>query len=79
MAWLLIGLIRAYRIVLSPVLGNCCRFYPSCSSFAIEAIETQGCFRGIAIGMWRVVRCNPFHPGGADPVPPCPLRDGSRL
>ena len=61
--------IRAYRALISPLLGPRCRFAPSCSAYAVEAIET----RGIAVGLWlalrRLARCHPLHPGGYDPVP----------
>lgn len=66
---LLIGLIRLYRLAISPLLGPCCRFYPSCSAYAEEAIERHGVFAGLLLGARRVLRCHPFHPGGYDPVP----------
>lgn len=69
MGRLLVLLIRAYQAVLSPLIGPCCRFYPSCSRYCIEAVETHGAVRGLWLGLRRVVRCHPFHPGGADPVP----------
>jgi putative membrane protein insertion efficiency factor len=65
-------LIRAYQLFLSPFLGNHCRFYPSCSQYAIEAIELHGTLRGIWLGTRRLLRCHPWHPGGVDPVPPAP-------
>ena len=74
MRWLIIQLIRGYRLLLSPWLGNHCRFYPSCSSYAIPAIERHGALRGSALGISRLLRCHPWHPGGLDPVPekePC--------
>lgn len=64
------GLIRIYQFVLSPVLGNNCRFHPSCSSYAIEAIDAHGVIRGSWIAMRRLAKCHPWHPGGVDPVPP---------
>ncbi|MER2558014.1 MAG: membrane protein insertion efficiency factor YidD [Candidatus Competibacter denitrificans] len=66
---LLIALIRVYQIVLSPLLGNHCRFYPSCSQYAREAIESHGVARGVGLAIRRVLRCHPWHPGGVDPVP----------
>jgi hypothetical protein len=69
MKWLLILLIRAYKVVLSPLLGDCCRFHPSCSSYCIEAIEKHGCLRGLWYGLKRLSKCHPFHAGGVDPVP----------
>jgi len=62
-------LIRAYQLVLSPMLGPSCRFYPSCSHYAIEAIESHGALRGTWLSAKRICRCHPFHPGGFDPVP----------
>jgi uncharacterized protein len=62
-------LIRAYQLVLSPLLGPRCRFYPSCSHYAIEAIESHGALRGAWMSAKRICRCHPFNPGGFDPVP----------
>jgi hypothetical protein len=62
-------LIRAYQLALSPLLGPSCRFYPSCSQYAIEAIESHGALRGSWLSARRICRCHPFHPGGFDPVP----------
>jgi putative membrane protein insertion efficiency factor len=62
-----IGLIRVYQKFLSPLLGSACRFHPSCSNYTIEALRKYGLVRGIAKGVWRILRCNPFHPGGFDP------------
>lgn len=61
-------LIRAYQLVLSPVLGNRCRFYPSCSQYMAEAIEHYGVLRGTWLGLRRLAKCHPFHPGGYDPI-----------
>lgn len=64
-----IALIKGYRFLLSPWLGNQCRFYPSCSHYAEAAIEHYGLVKGILLGAWRILRCNPFHHGGYDPIP----------
>jgi hypothetical protein len=67
---LLIGLIRGYKIVISPYLPNACRFQPTCSQYAVEAIERFGVARGGVMAVKRILRCHPLHPGGFDPVPP---------
>ncbi len=64
-----IYLIKAYRYCLSPLLGNCCRFYPTCSAYAIEAIATHGVWRGFYLTLKRLARCQPFSAGGYHPVP----------
>lgn len=64
------GLIRLYQIFISPFLGGNCRFTPTCSQYAIEAIEIHGAFKGCWLAVCRLGRCHPFHPGGYDPVPP---------
>jgi putative membrane protein insertion efficiency factor len=66
---LLIGLIRVYRATLSGLLGGQCRFSPSCSVYAEEAIRVHGAAKGVALATWRVARCSPFSRGGHDPVP----------
>ena len=66
----LIGLlIRAYQLGISPLLGARCRFYPSCSQYALEAVSAHGSLRGGALALRRLARCHPFHAGGYDPVP----------
>ena len=65
----LILLIRAYQLTLSALIGRQCRFYPSCSVYATEAIETHGVSRGLTLTACRIGKCHPFHPGGYDPVP----------
>ena len=70
MSRVFIVLIRAYQFALSPMLGQRCKYYPSCSNYAIEALRVHGVLRGVALAAWRVLRCNPFSDGGVDPVPP---------
>ena len=66
----LLGLIRAYQAVISPALPqDTCRFYPSCSHYGYQAIYKHGAIKGSVMATWRVLRCNPFNPGGYDPVP----------
>lgn len=65
----LVYLIRAYRYLVSPLLGNNCRFYPSCSSYAEEAVARHGALHGGWLALRRLLRCHPFHAGGCDPVP----------
>lgn len=65
---ILIAIIRLYRMALSPLLGHCCRFEPSCSTYAIEAITIHGCLKGSWLALRRVLRCHPWHPGGKDEV-----------
>jgi len=70
----LIGVIKLYRVTLSGWLGSQCRFYPSCSRYAEEAIRTHGAMRGSLMAVWRVGRCGPFTGGGVDHVPPARTR-----
>jgi len=67
---LLLALIDAYRLLLSPFFGTQCRFYPTCSAYAREAIEVHGSLRGSWLAVKRILKCHPWHPGGVDPVPP---------
>ena len=63
----LILLVRVYQLTLSPLLGRCCRFQPSCSQYFIEAVQKYGAVRGAWRGLCRICRCHPFRPGGYDP------------
>jgi putative membrane protein insertion efficiency factor len=65
----LIALFRLYKIAISPMLGNRCRFYPSCSEYAVDALQRYGAVKGLWLTLRRIFRCNPWHPGGYDPVP----------
>jgi putative membrane protein insertion efficiency factor len=69
MRWLLIFLVRGYQVVISPLLPSTCRFYPSCSAYAVEALQRHGAWRGTMLTIRRLARCHPFNPGGYDPVP----------
>lgn len=69
-AWALLALLHAYRLLVSPVVGPACRFAPSCSAYAEEALLRHGAARGALLAARRVVRCHPLHAGGYDPVPP---------
>ncbi|MGN0467659.1 MAG: membrane protein insertion efficiency factor YidD, partial [Acutalibacteraceae bacterium] len=66
----LLSVIRFYRKHISPHLPPMCKYYPTCSVYAIEAIETHGAFKGFFLALWRLLRCNPLSLGGYDPVPP---------
>ena len=68
MQWLLLGLLRLYKLAISPLLPSACRFYPTCSEYMMEAVERHGAVRGVWMGIKRLGRCHPFHPGGVDPV-----------
>jgi uncharacterized protein len=67
---ILIALIKVYQWALSPMLGARCKYYPSCSNYAIGALREHGAIRGMGLASWRLLRCNPFSNGGYDPVPP---------
>lgn len=66
---IMIFLIKAYRTILSPFVGQHCRFYPSCSAYALEAVEKHGALQGFWLSLRRLSRCHPWHEGGVDPVP----------
>jgi len=68
--------IRGYRRFLSPLLPPSCRFHPSCSAYSLECFRHHSCFKALWLTTWRILRCNPFNPGGFDPVP---LPDGTFL
>ncbi len=68
MSWLALHLIRFYQRFVSPALPPTCRFYPSCSQYAYEAIRKYGIIKGTRLAVWRILRCNPFGRGGYDPV-----------
>jgi uncharacterized protein len=73
------GLVRTYQWTVRPLLGPACRFCPSCSDYALEALARHGAWRGSGLAAKRILRCNPWHPGGYDPVPPLdPARKGAR-
>lgn len=66
---LMLALIRIYRFAISPLMGDRCRFYPSCSEYAIDSLNRHGPLKGVALALRRIGRCHPWHPGGYDPVP----------
>jgi uncharacterized protein len=70
MRLVLIWLLRAYRLLISPLYGQVCRYYPSCSAYALEAVTEHGAARGSWLALRRVLRCHPWAPGGVDLVPP---------
>ncbi|MGE3295781.1 MAG: membrane protein insertion efficiency factor YidD [Porticoccaceae bacterium] len=74
-ARVLIALIRCYQWLLSPILGANCRFYPTCSAYAVEALQLHGVSHGLWLGVRRICKCHPWHPGGYDPVTPIPIAD----
>lgn len=69
-AWLLILPVRCYQLFISPLFGPTCRYYPSCSTYAVTALRRHGPFVGLGLTVWRLLRCNPWNPGGVDDVPP---------
>ena len=80
MKYILIKLIKFYKKFLSPLKGHpTCKYYPTCSSYAIEAIELYGVIKGSLLTFWRVLRCNPFSKGGYDPVPKKKYKGGLKF
>lgn len=69
LAWILIAPIKVYQWTISPLLGDVCRYYPSCSKYAVASLKTHGPFKGVALTAYRLLRCTPFTRGGLDPVP----------
>jgi len=69
-ALLLLGLFRGWQLFVSPLYGQTCRFYPSCSAYGVEAVRRHGAVRGVWLTTRRLLRCHPWNPGGVDPVPP---------
>ncbi|MCB2412664.1 membrane protein insertion efficiency factor YidD [Demequina sp. TTPB684] len=69
-ALVLMGAIRLYQLVVSPLIGPTCKYYPSCSHYGLEAVSRHGALRGTVLAAWRVLRCNPWSNGGVDEVPP---------
>lgn len=67
--WTLMGLIRAYQLLISPLYGQTCKYYPSCSHYGLEAVRRHGALRGSVLAVWRIARCNPWSNGGVDDVP----------
>jgi putative membrane protein insertion efficiency factor len=72
MKYLLIGLLKLYRLVISPLYGNVCRYYPSCSAYALRAVSVHGAVKGSWLAARRLARCHPWAAGGYDPVPGTP-------
>ncbi|MCD4523734.1 membrane protein insertion efficiency factor YidD [Nocardioides sp. cx-173] len=70
MKYVVIGLLKAYRAVISPLYGQVCRYHPSCSAYALEAVQQHGTVRGGWLAVRRLARCHPWAAGGYDPVPP---------
>jgi len=64
----MIALVRFYRLILAPIMPASCRFYPSCSSYSLDALGRYGAFKGARLSLTRILKCHPFHPGGYDPV-----------
>lgn len=67
--YLLIGIILFYKKIISPLLPNSCRFYPTCSTYSLEAVKKYGPFKGAYLSLKRIAKCHPFNPGGYDPLP----------
>ncbi len=67
--WAILIFIKFYQYLISPLIGQTCRFYPSCSEYAFEAVKKHGSLKGSFLALKRILKCHPFHPGGFDPVP----------
>lgn len=78
MAKIMIGLVRMYQFLLSPLLGSSCRFHPTCSQYMIDAISRFGVIHGTWLGLRRISHCHPWHEGGIDPVPELPVNASKR-
>ncbi len=70
--WLMIGFVRLWRLLISPLYGNVCKYHPSCSAYGLKALQTHGALKGGWLTVHRIVRCNPWSLGGYDPVPGTP-------
>ena len=68
MQWIVIAVLRGYKLCISPLLPSACRFYPTCSEYMIQAVQKHGAWRGVWMGTKRLAKCHPFHAGGVDPV-----------
>jgi len=68
MQWIVIALLRCYKLCVSPFLPSACRFYPTCSEYMLQAVQKHGVWRGVWMGTRRLAKCHPFHEGGFDPV-----------
>lgn len=80
MKWLLVTLLKGYRLFISPLYGQVCRYHPSCSAYALDAVQTHGSIKGTWLAICRIARCNPWALGGYDPVPqqdPAPKQDAA--
>ncbi|HSX38965.1 MAG TPA: membrane protein insertion efficiency factor YidD [Chlamydiales bacterium] len=69
MKWILLFFIKCYKAAISPFIGHSCRFFPTCSEYALQAIEKHGACKGALLAVQRIAKCHPFHSGGCDPVP----------
>lgn len=72
LTWLMVAFVKGWRAVVSPLYGDVCKYYPSCSAYGLTALQTHGAFRGARLTSWRILRCNPWSRGGYDPVPGTP-------
>ena len=70
LTWALTALVRAYQLIVSPWFAPTCRYYPSCSTYAVQALQRHGPVRGLGLAIWRLLRCNPWSAGGVNQVPP---------